>query len=202
MNRYLSLFAGALGTVAFAFLVLVFLPRLQLSGVAAPAALTPYADSTQAGRDAYVSLGCLYCHSQQVRSPDFGSDQLRGWGRASYPEDYAYDRPHQLGTMRTGPDLMNIGIRQPSRDWQLAHLYQPRAITPGSLMPSFRFLYQVKDQAAMGDEIVSLPPGVGPAGKVVVAMPEARELVSYLLSMKHEYPAGPAAGAAGPGGKP
>ncbi len=202
MNRYLSLFAGALVTVAFAFLVLVFVPRLQLSSVAAPAALAPYADSTQAGREAYVSLGCLYCHSQQVRSPDFGSDQTRGWGRASYPADYAYDRPHQLGTMRTGPDLMNIGVRQPSRDWQLAHLYQPRAVTPGSLMPSFRFLFQDKGQAEMGDEIVNLPPGVGPAGKVVVASPEARALVSYLLSMKHEYPAGLAAGAAAPGGKP
>jgi cytochrome c oxidase cbb3-type subunit 2 len=199
VNKYLSIFAGALGTVAFAFLVLVFVPRLQLSGVAAPPALAPYTDSTLVGRRAYVSLGCLYCHSQQVRAPGFGSDQARGWGRASFPEDYAYDRPHQLGTMRTGPDLMNIGVRQPSRDWHLAHLYQPRAMTPGSLMPSFAFLFRAKDRAEMGDEIVTLPPGFGPTGKVVVASPEARALVSYLVSMKHEYPAGPAASGAGAG---
>jgi len=202
MNRYLSIFAGALGTVAFAFLVLVFVPRVQLSGVTAPPALAPWVDSTLAGREAYVSLGCLYCHSQQVRAPGFGSDQARGWGRASFPEDYAYDRPHQLGTMRTGPDLMNIGVRQPSRDWHLAHLYQPRSMTPGSLMPSFRFLFHTKDKAEMGDEIVNLPPGVGPAGKVVVASPEARALVSYLVSMKHEFPAGPAAATAAGGGTP
>jgi cytochrome c oxidase cbb3-type subunit 2 len=200
MNRYLSIFAGALGTVAFAFLVLVLVPRLQLSGVTAPPALAPWADSTLVGRGAYVSLGCLYCHSQQVRPPGYGSDQVRGWGRASFPEDYAYDRPHQLGTMRTGPDLMNIGVRQPSRDWQLAHLYQPRAMTPGSVMPSFPFLFQVRDRAEMGDEIVNLPPGVGPAGKVVVATPKARALVSYLLSLRHEYPAGPAAVPASAGG--
>jgi cytochrome c oxidase cbb3-type subunit 2 len=202
MNKYLSLFAGALGTVAFAFLVLVFVPRLQLSGVAAPPALAPWADSTLAGREAYVSLGCLYCHSQQVRAPGFGSDQVRGWGRASFPEDYAYDRPHQLGTMRTGPDLMNVGARQPSRDWHLAHLYQPRAVTPGSLMPSFAFLFLARESAEMGDEIVNLPPGVGPPGGVVVASPEARALVSYLVALKHEYPAGRAAAGAGAGGHP
>jgi cytochrome c oxidase cbb3-type subunit 2 len=195
MNRYLSIFAGALLTVGFAFVVLVFVPHLQLASVPAPAALAPYADSTLAGRRVYVSLGCLYCHSQQVRAPSFGSDQVRGWGRASYPEDYAYDRPHQLGTMRTGPDLMNIGSRQPSRDWHLAHLYEPRAVTPGSLMPAFPFLFEVKDRAEMGDEIVNLPEGVGPAGKVVIAGRDARVLVSYLVSMRHEYPVGQAAGA-------
>jgi len=202
MNKYLSIFAGALGTVAFAFLVLVLVPRVQLSGVAAPSALAPWADSTLAGREAYVSLGCFYCHSQQVRAPGFGSDQARGWGRASFPEDYAYDRPHQLGTMRTGPDLMNIGVRQPSRGWHLAHLYQPRAMTPGSVMPSFAFLFRVKERAEMGDEILNLPPGVGPAGRVVVAAPQARALVSYLVSLKHEYPAGPAAISAAGGANP
>jgi cytochrome c oxidase cbb3-type subunit 2 len=197
VNKYRVIFAGAVATVVFAFLVLVFVPQLQLAGVAAPAGLEPYSDSALAGRQVYLSLGCLYCHSQQVRSPSFGSDQARGWGRASYPEDYAYDRPHQLGTMRTGPDLMNIGLRQPSRAWHYTHLYQPRAVTPGSLMPAFPFLFQLKDQAQMGDEIVALPPGLGPQGKVVVAKPEVRALVNYLLGMKHDYPVGVMATSAG-----
>ncbi len=199
MNKYRVIFLGAVATVLFAFLVLVFVPHLQLLSVEPPAALTAYADSELAGRRVYVSLGCLYCHSQQVRAPSFGSDQARGWGRSSYPEDYAYDFPHQLGTMRTGPDLMNIGLRQPSRAWQYAHLYEPRAVRPGSLMPAFPFLFEVRDQAAMGDELVDLPPGAGPAGKVVVAGPRARALVNYLLRLKHEYPAGPAAASATPG---
>ena len=199
MNRYRVIFLGAVATVLFAFFVLVFLPHLQLLSVEPPAGLRAYADSELAGRQVYVSLGCVYCHSQQVRTPSFGSDGARGWGRASYPEDYAYDTPHLLGTMRTGPDLMNIGIRQPSRAWHYAHLYQPRAVTPGSLMPSFPFLFAMKDQAQMGDEIVDLPAGTGPAAKVVVTLPRARALVSYLLSLKHDYPAGPE-GAAAPGG--
>jgi cytochrome c oxidase cbb3-type subunit 2 len=201
MNKYRVIFLGALATVLFAFSVLVFVPHLQLRTVEPPPGLRAYADSELAGRRVYVSLGCLYCHSQQVRSATFGSDSARGWGRASYPEDYAYDYPHLLGTMRTGPDLMNIGSRQPSRAWHYAHLYAPRSVTPGSVMAAFPFLFVVKDQAEMGDEIVDLPAGVGPPGKVVVAGPEARALVTYLLGMKHDYPAGPqASGLAAPGG--
>ena len=196
MNRFLAIFAGAVVTVAFAFSVLVLVPSLQLTGVTPPAGLAGYGDTAWAGRGRYVSLGCMYCHSQQVRPPWFGSDQVRGWGRPSYPDDYVYDRPHQLGTMRTGPDLMNIGVRQPSRDWHYAHLYEPRAVTPGSVMPAFPFLFVVKDQAEMGDVIVNLPDGVGPAGKVVVAGPGAREVVAYLLGMQHEYRLGPSAAGA------
>jgi cytochrome c oxidase cbb3-type subunit 2 len=197
VNKYRVLFLGALATVLFAFAVLVFVPHLQLLSVEPPVGLKAYADSELAGRKVYISLGCLYCHSQQVRAPSFGSDQGRGWGRASYPEDYAYDQPHQLGTMRTGPDLMNIGLRQPSRAWHYAHLYEPRAVTPGSVMPAFPFLFAVKAQADMGDEIVGLPAGMGPTGKVVVAGPEVRALVSYLLSLRHAYPAGVSAPTAG-----
>jgi hypothetical protein len=55
----------------------------------------------------------------------------------------------------------------------------------------------------MGDEIVDLPAGTGPPGKVVVALPRAHALVTYLLSLRHDYPAGPAAEpAAAPGGTP
>src|SRR3546814_19603312 len=64
----------------------------------------------------------------QSQAPDF----KRGWGRAPVAGDYYYDNPHLLGTMRTGPDLLNIGARQPSADRNLGTLYQPRAYTPGS----------------------------------------------------------------------
>ena len=187
MNRYLGIFAGAVATVAFAFLVLVGAPKRQLASVASPAGLRPYSESEAAGRAEYVSLGCHYCHSQQVRAPWFGSDSARGWGRASEPGDYFYDRPHLLGTMRTGPDLMNIGVRQPSREWHYLHLYQPRAVAAYSVMPSFPFLFTLKDQAEMGDEIVNTPPGLIPEGKVLIATGRARALVDYLLALKRDY---------------
>jgi cytochrome c oxidase cbb3-type subunit 2 len=194
MNRYLVIFCGAVATVTFAFVVLVGLPGVQLADVRAPAELKPYTESELAGRGLYTSLGCLYCHSQQVREPSFGSDSARGWGRASEFEDYLYDRPHLLGTMRTGPDLMNIGVRQPSRDWHYLHLFQPRAVAAYSLMPSFPSLFTLKDQAEMGDEIVNAPPGLIPEGKVLIATREARVLVDYLLAMKRDYDVRPAAG--------
>jgi len=48
-----------------------------------------------------------------------------------------YQTPELLGSERTGPDLTNIGVRQPSSVWQYIHLYNPRAVVPESIMPSF-----------------------------------------------------------------
>lgn len=187
MDRYRVLFGGAVLTAVFAFFVLAFLPQMQLSKVVPMDPLRPYSEAAAAGRRVYITDGCVFCHSQQVRGENYGNDQARGWGRPSYPEDYRYDEPHLLGTMRTGPDLMNIGARQPSRAWQLTHLYEPRALVPGSIMPSFRYHFEIKAQADPGDEVVELPEAYRPASGVVVAKPEARRLVDYLVSMNHTY---------------
>ncbi|MFW5883451.1 MAG: hypothetical protein ACOCVG_03705, partial [Verrucomicrobiota bacterium] len=41
------------------------------------------------GKQIYIELGCMYCHSQQVRPEGFGSDQARGWGeRQAVARDY------------------------------------------------------------------------------------------------------------------
>jgi len=91
--------------------------------------------------------------------------------------------------MRTGPDLLNIGARMPSREWHLTHLYQPRAIHPTSIMPNYPYLFEVKAEAANGDTVVQLPDAYRPAGGVVVARQEALDLVDYLLSLDRTYPA-------------
>ena len=132
-------------------------------------------------------------HYQHV-DRNFGPDFERGWGRASVPADYFHDRPHLLGTMRTGPDLLNIGVRQPSQDWHLGHLYQPRAYVPGSNMPAYRYLFVHKDAAEDGDVVVALPPGQGVPGKVTVATRDATDLVRYLQSLDRSYPVLPASG--------
>jgi cytochrome c oxidase cbb3-type subunit 2 len=38
-------------------------------------------------------------------------------------------------------------------------------------MPAYPYLFETKAAAEPGDEVVKLPPGHGPAGKVVVARP-------------------------------
>lgn len=191
MESEYKLLGGAMVTLALATATLVILPHIQLSGVKPPADLKPYTDQQLRGRQVYIAMGCVYCHSQQPRSQSQAPDFQRGWGRASVAADYYYDHPHLLGTMRTGPDLFNIGARQPSVDWNLGHLYAPRAYVPGSTMPAFPFLFSEKEQAEEGDFVVKLPPSHQPMDKVVVATPEAIDLVQYLISLNHTYPIDP-----------
>ena len=188
MNRYFPLAITALGILAFATLMLVIAPGIQMAHRSVPEGLRPYTEQEQRGRESYIAHGCVYCHSQQPRSPDQAPDQERGWGRPSVTGDYAYDQPHQLGTMRTGPDLLNVGVRLPSEAWHLTHLYQPRAIFNWSIMPAYPFLFEEKPEAAPGDTVVVLPKGFAPETGVVVARQEALDLTAYLLSLNRTYP--------------
>lgn len=180
--------AAAFGLLAFATLFLVIAPAAQIRTIAPPSGLSDYTAQQARGRAHYVNLGCVYCHSQQPRTLAQAPDAQRGWGRASTAADYVFDAPHLLGTMRTGPDLLNVGARLPSTAWHLTHLYQPRAIVPQSLMPNFPFLFETKAAASPGDVIVVLPEQHRPAGLVVVARPEALDLVAYLVSLNRTYP--------------
>ncbi|MEW6612613.1 MAG: cbb3-type cytochrome c oxidase subunit II [Pseudomonadota bacterium] len=188
MSRVLMLLIGALAAVTFAAVVLVAVPKALLAEVKPPPQLKPYTAEQARGRAVYMANGCIYCHTQQIRDPAITTDAQRGWGRPSVPADYYYDQPHLLGTMRTGPDLFNVGARLPDPQWQLLHLYQPRALVPWSIMPAFPFLFELKAQAAPGDTVVKVPAPYAPPGQVVVAKPEALALVAYLLSLNHTYP--------------
>ena len=188
MNRYLPLSILALAILAFATLMLVIAPGIQIDARNAPEGLREYTEAQQRGRDVYVAMGCVYCHSQQPRSPDQAPDGERGWGRPSVASDYVFDAPHQLGTMRTGPDLLNVGARLPSEGWHLTHLYQPRAIFDWSIMPAYPFLFERKQQAEVDDTVVILPPAYAPEDGVVVAGPDALDLVAYLQALDRTYP--------------
>lgn len=183
------LIAGALAIVTFSIVALVVMPYFLTRQTTQPAKPAPYTTSQQAGRAVYIANGCIYCHSQQPRDPSLAPDQQRGWGRPSVPADYVHDQPHLLGTMRTGPDLFNIAVRQPSRDWHLGHLYQPRAYMAQSIMPAYPFFFEERTGPAQaGEVVVTLPPGAARTGVRIVARPEAIVLVDYLLSLDHTYP--------------
>lgn len=190
MKRALAIMVGAGLILLLATLTLVVMPYLQMNAEQQPPELKPYTEQQLLGRQVYIANGCLYCHSQQPRDPSFApGDRDRGWGRPSVPGDYAYDTPHLMGTMRTGPDLFNIGARQPSADWQLIHLYNPRAVVKDSIMPPYRFLFRHVDKPAADDRVVNIPEPYGPDSGVVVASEEALALTAYLLSLDHTYPA-------------
>lgn len=182
------LYIGALITFGVAFVALIVIPFMQLRPIPPESNLKPYTEQELRGRAEYISQGCVYCHTQQVRDPSIGADAAWGWGRPSVPGDYAYDYPHLLGTMRTGPDLSTIGVRQPNEQWHLLHLYNPRSVVSWSIMPSYPFLFEEKKEAEPGDTILHLPKEFAPEGNIVVAKPSALDLVAYLLSLKRNFP--------------
>lgn len=161
-------------------LVMAILPALREQASSAPAGVTPREAEVERGRQVYMREGCGFCHTQFVR--DLPMD--RPYGRPSRPGDYALEDPPMLGTQRTGPDLANVGSRQSSETWQLIHLYDPRAVVPQSVMPAYRWYFVEKDQAGPGDVVVPVPADNAPRGKVIVAGPDARALVRYLVSLK------------------
>ena len=88
-----------------------------------------------AGRKIYIANGCVYCHSQSIRSIDWGL----GAERIAQSGDYVQDKPILLGSARTGPDLSQEGGEHPD-DWHIAHFMNPRYTRPLSIMPAFAFL--------------------------------------------------------------
>ena len=84
-----------------------------------------------AGRNIYIREGCYACHSQMIRTL---RDEVERYGPYSLAVELKYDHPMLWGSKRTGPDLARIGGKY-SDDWHVAHLNNPRAVVPESIMP-------------------------------------------------------------------
>jgi cytochrome c oxidase cbb3-type subunit 2 len=136
-----ALTLGIFGTFAFSWVGLALIPTIQIGHLEPqmdeemtdvyPA---PRSGLAERGRQVYTANGCVYCHSQQVRADYAGSDIERKWGtRRSAPRDYIFDKPTQIGRMRVGPDLANVGKRQPSGDDAPA---QADAVNPTAAAPA------------------------------------------------------------------
>jgi cytochrome c oxidase cbb3-type subunit II len=120
-----------------------------------------------------------------------GPDIARGWGlRRSVAEDFLYDNPVQLGSLRIGPDLAGVGAWLPDASVELQHLYAPKSVVKDSLMPPFRYLFEIKKTGdAPSPDALNLPAEFAPpAGYEVVPKPEAKLLVAYLLSLHADVP--------------
>jgi len=99
-----------------------------------PLALTA---SEKRGRVIYAREGCAYCHTQQIR---YLSKDVARFGAATLAWETIFDYPHLWGTRRIGPDLSREATVR-SSDWQLSHLYAPRALVVDSVMPAFPWLF-------------------------------------------------------------
>lgn len=144
----------------------------------------------QKGKAIYIANGCVACHTQQVRNIDM--DKV--WGsRPSIAADYAAIHRTDLwrntatlmGTERTGPDLTDVGTRQPGKEWNLVHLYNPRIVVKESIMPAYPWLFSIKSDPSDSDVVVNVPAQYlkGKQGKLV-ATKEALYLFAYLQSLK------------------
>ena len=98
----------------------------------------PYTPLELAGRDIYISEGCVGCHSQMIRP--FRSETER-YGEYSKSGEYIYDRPFLWGSKRTGPDLMRVGAKYPD-SWHYNHMMDPTTMSPGSIMPAYPHLLE------------------------------------------------------------
>jgi cytochrome c oxidase cbb3-type subunit 2 len=191
------IFLGLFATMACSWTGFVLGPQLQLGGMTQtntvevgdavpqtyPLALPGEA---HAGAEVYRANGCAACHTEMVRSPDQGSDLRRGWGvRRSLAEDYVFDQPVMLGSLRVGPDLANFG-RRSDMNGILLRLYDPRLIIGDSVMPPYRFLFEARKMGLFPSEdaLVLPPKDAPPSGYEIVPRPEARALAAYLLSLR------------------
>lgn len=96
------------------------------------------------GEQIYAIEGCWYCHTDQTRTliQDVvlnGSDSYPA--PPSSPNEYIYQKITFAGTRRIGPDISRVGIKRPSREWHMAHFWDTKLTTKGSIMPVYRHFF-------------------------------------------------------------
>ncbi len=108
------------------------------SNVPTITSVKPYTPLELQGRDIYIGEGCYTCHSQMIRP---FRDEVARYGEYSKAGEFVYDHPFQWGSKRTGPDLARIGGKYPD-SWHYNHMYDPRIMSPGSIMPPYPWLLE------------------------------------------------------------
>jgi cytochrome c oxidase cbb3-type subunit II len=164
------------------------------------------------GAKVYASNGCYLCHSQLVRRTDAGNDLYRpDWGGLANDEnrgdtrretnayDFNGESYAQIGLTRMGPDLSNLGRRLETRypeagaaeAWLRQHLYDPASIAQAwnSKCPPHRHLFTQRE--VKGNPSSDALPVPAEPGHEWTPGPDARALISYLLSLKKDHPVPP-----------
>jgi len=116
-----------------------------------------------------------------------GPDIARGWGnRRTVAEDFLFDYPALSGSQRVGPDLANVGVRLSDGKWHLLHLYAPRTVVKGSIMPPYRFLFQNRRiERTRSPDALDVPTD---PGYEIVPTTDAVALAAYLVSLRANEP--------------
>ncbi len=202
MKNGLGIFLGVFALLGLSWAGLLLTAHSQLGSLGQfkdpveetlyPQPLSGLADQ---GRLVYQDLGCVSCHTQQVRREGFGADIERKWGqRSGYARDYIREKTVLIGQSRLGPDLRNAGSVElhpyAEADYFYKLLYAPQSVAPGTNMPAYAHLFDVHPLAGRqpSDSALRLTgKAAAPAGTEVVPTARARALVAYLLSLKDTY---------------
>ena len=200
MKNFSILFLIILSAIALSFTSLVLSSYIQLGGLTQstetldengellegePLFPVKMSGVAQQGKAIYENLGCVYCHTQQVRGEGCGADIERGWGkRVTVARDYVMQNRPLIGSQRLGSDLTTIGERQPDASWHHLLLYDPRIISEGlSTMPRYPFLYKMqKIEESLSANALRFEEGSAYApkeGYEVVPTRRAEALVEY-----------------------
>jgi cytochrome c oxidase cbb3-type subunit I/II len=139
-RRPVTMLVLSLIVVAIGGLVELIPTFLVKSNIPTIASVKPYSALELQGRDIYIREGCYLCHSQMIRP---FRDEVARYGEYSKAGEFVYDHPFQWGSKRTGPDLAREGGKYPD-SWHYNHMYDPRSMSPGSLMPQYTWLLDDK----------------------------------------------------------
>lgn len=88
------------------------------------------------GKTIFIREGCWWCHTLLP-------EQTQDWtyfGEPPKAGDVQGESPSLFGSDRKAPDLLHIGSRNRVKAWHYVHHRNPRAVTPGSIMPAFEYL--------------------------------------------------------------
>ena len=134
--------------------------------------LLPYTEAELRGRAAYVSEGCVYCHSQQPRALDQAPDSERGWGRAAVASDTddpvaANDTATLTQPVSAQSDLDVLYDMLSSFDEDSVKIYaglvHPKEAAKPTEAPPVVEVVEVVETVEVTQEIIALPTAPDPA---------------------------------------
>ncbi len=216
-RTFILALTASFGIAWLAIIVIPFFKMRDLAPIAYPEAKTVTAGvffpkrtgRVVNGARVYAENGCYICHTQLVRPTYAGNDLYRpDWGglkmdpdrgdtrRETNAFDFNGEKFAQIGLMRIGPDLSNVGRRVETAEassanptaWLMAHLYNPRNDPQSwnSKCPPHRFLFEKQEiKGYRSPDALAVDVG---ENMEMVPGPDAKALVSYLLSLKKDHP--------------
>ena len=87
-------------------------------------------------------------------------EEVIRYGESSKSGEFIYDHPFQFGSKRTGPDLHRLGGKY-SNLWHFQHMLEPRSTSPGSIMPTYPWLYDTNLSTALTRKKLSVLRALG-----------------------------------------